>query len=102
MDLTSLFGGGSSASTTSDATALTATISKYLEAVASSQDERVASDDRIAPAYKEQILKNRQQLKLMDAQVRMLEAQAKMPAPTAMTIMGNMLSNIKLPELPAV
>ena len=101
MDLTSLFGGGNSASTT-DAAALASMIDQYLATVASSQDERLASNNDIAPAYKEQILKNRQQLKLMDAQVRMLEAQAKMPAPTAMTIMGNLMSNVKLPELPAV
>ena len=102
MDLTSLFGGGNSASTTSDAVALAAVFSEYISTIASSQDERLASNNDIAPAYKEQILKNRQQLKLMDAQVKMLEAQAKMPAPTAMTIMGNLMGNVKLPELPAV
>ena len=101
MDLTSLFGGGNSASTTSDAAALASMIGQYLATVASSQDERLAANDNIPPQFKETILSNRQQLKLMDAQVQMLEAQAKMPAPTAMTIMGNLMSNVKLPELPA-
>ena len=102
MDLTSLFGGGNSASTTSDALALAGVLSEYLATVASSQDERLAENDKIAPEFKGKIIDNRQQLKMLDGNIRLMEARAKLPQPTAMSIMGNMMSNIKLPELPAV
>ena len=102
MDLTSLFGGGNSASTTSDAVALATVFSEYISTIASSQDERLAENDKIAPEFKATIINNRQQLKVLDGQIKLMEAQAKQPQATAMSIMGNMLSSIKLPELPAI
>ena len=102
MDLTSLFGGGNSASTTSDAVALAAVFSQYFETVSSSQDERLASNDKISSEDRKTILSNRQKLKELDAQVKLMEARGKLPAPTALSIMGNLMSTIKLPELPAV